>query len=55
VHNAGYLLFAYYVYGISEGENVVIVMKKRLPDYIVKCLLAAGYDELDVTCGMNTT
>ena len=28
-------------------------MKKRLPDYIVKCLLATGYDELDVICDMR--
>ena len=33
---------------------MIILMKKRLPDYIVKCLLAAGYDELDVICDMNT-
>jgi len=33
---------------------VIILMKKRLPDYIVKCLLAAEYDELDVICDMNT-
>ena len=41
-------------FDISVGENVVILMKKRLRDYIIKCLLAAGYDELDVTYGMNT-
>lgn len=30
-------------------------MRKTLPEYIVKCLLASGYDELDVICDMNTT
>ena len=32
-----------------------MLMRKRLPEYIVKCLLASGYDKLDVICGMNTT
>ena len=40
-------------FDITKGENVIIVMKKRLPDYIVKCLLAAGYNELDVIFYMN--
>ena len=41
-------------FDITEAENLMILMKKRLPDYIVKCLLAAGYDELDVICDMKT-
>ena len=28
-------------------------MNKHLPEYIVNCFLAAGYDSMDVICEMN--
>ena len=30
-------------------------MKDRLPEYIVNCLIASGYDEMQVLCDMNTS
>ena len=35
--------------------DVESLMRKRLPAYIVNCLLAAGYDSADVICSMDTT
>ena len=38
----------------TSGENtVLILMKKKLPKYIVKCLQAAGYDELETISNMD--
>ena len=30
-------------------------MKERLPEYIANCLIASGYDEMQVLCDMNTS
>ena len=35
--------------------NVIELMKERLPQYIANCLIASGYDEMEVLCGMNTS
>ena len=38
----------------SESENaVLLLMKRRLPAYIVKCLQAAGYDEKETISRMD--
>ena len=35
--------------------DVVDFMKKKLPPYVVGCLIAAGYDSFDVILGMDTS
>ena len=35
--------------------NVITLMKERLPEYIANCLIASGYDEMQVLCDMNTS
>ena len=30
-------------------------MKKRLPEYIVNCVIASGYDEMQALCDMDTS
>ena len=39
----------------SSEVNVILLMQKRLPRYVVNCLQAAGYDELEVVASMDTT
>ena len=31
------------------------LMKQKLPEYVVKCLMSAGYDEIEVLSTMNTS
>lgn len=48
---------------VKEGDHckdnletdVVDLMKKRLPPYVVSCLVTSGYDSLDVILGMDTS
>lgn len=35
--------------------DVIELMKQKLPDYVVKCLLSAGYDEIEVLSTMDTS
>ena len=35
--------------------NVVDLMKKKLPPYVVSCLVTSGYDSLDVILGTDTS
>jgi len=30
-------------------------MKTKLPEYVVNCLISAGYDDLEVVCSMDTS
>ena len=39
--------------GTSDESAVSILMKKKLPKYIVKCLQAAGYDEMNTISNMG--
>ena len=36
-------------------DNVIQLMRKRLPQYVVNCCLAAGYDDQGVISTMNTS
>ena len=38
----------------SSEVNVILLMQKRFPRYVVNCLQAAGYDELEVVALMDT-
>lgn len=35
--------------------NVVDLMRKKLPPYVVNCLVTSGYDSLDVILGMDVS
>ena len=39
--------------GTSDESAVSILMKKKLPKYIVKCLQAAGYDEMNTISNVD--
>ena len=49
------------VFGMAEDQaedddfDVVSLLRKRLPKYIVNCFLAAGYDVPDVISSMDTS
>ena len=32
-----------------------LLMKQKLPEYVVKCLMSAGYDEIEVVSTMGTS
>ena len=36
-------------------DDVVGLMRERLPSYAVNCLVAAGYDSTDAICSMITS
>ena len=35
--------------------DVLEMMKQKLPEYVVKCLISAGYDEIEVLPTMDTS
>lgn len=35
--------------------NVIEIMKQKLPEYVVKCLISAGHDEIEVLSTMGTS
>lgn len=35
--------------------DVIKIMKQKLPEYVVKCLISAGYDEIEVLSTMDTS
>ena len=35
--------------------DVLEMMKQKLPEYVVKCLISAGYDEIEVLSTMDTS
>ena len=36
-------------------NTAVILMKKMLPEYIVNCFIASGYDEETVICNLDVS
>ena len=41
--------------GSNTTCDVVILMKQRLPEYIVNCFMSSGYDEMEVISTMDTS
>lgn len=39
----------------AQTFDVISLLKERLPDYIVQCFLASGYDEPTVIADMDVT
>lgn len=37
----------------SGSQDVVTLMKQRLPEYIVNCFMSSGYDEMEVISTMD--
>ena len=40
---------------IIMNARVMRLMKQKLPSYIVKCVVSAGFDEVEVLCSMDTS
>ena len=40
---------------VDLHEDLHALMKEKLPPYVVRCFLAAGYDEADVISSMDTS
>jgi len=38
---------------VAGGHNAIALMKKRLPDYVVNCLMKSGYDKIGVLCSID--
>ena len=38
-----------------QAQEALLAMQKRLPAYVVNCLIAAGYDTLSVISNINTS
>ena len=50
----GNYYFFYIQLTIVTDIHEIMLMKKRLHEYIVNCLIASGYDEMQVLCDMDT-